>query len=75
MSVKFNYYLNEALNYNGAVIMSKYGRFGPLVGAIDAGTSNVKFLVRSWLNFVAIYLTKIQAVKFLTAVSFPDLCC
>lgn len=25
--------------------MREYGKFGPLIGAIDEGTSNVKFLV------------------------------
>lgn len=29
--------------------MSEFGRFGPLIGAIDEGTSNVKFLV-NWFH-------------------------
>lgn len=30
--------------------MREFGKFGPLIGAVDEGTSNVKFLVKIIIN-------------------------
>lgn len=45
--------------------MREFGRFGPLIGAIDEGTSNVKFLVNNFVNFKYNLLCYYECLCFL----------